>query len=113
MEVHDFPQSGYVNYSTILPESSYNINQNTNQTDIVQQILSVTQASQDHINEDSFGGNYTPAADDFSFLPHNDNQIHDLGSFNFDEDFKSDRIVENLRWIGMSDMDLEKVLILY
>ncbi|XP_009598687.1 NAC domain-containing protein 54-like [Nicotiana tomentosiformis] len=111
LEVHDFPQAGYVNYSTILPQSSYNINQNTNQTDIVQQILSVTQASQDHVNEDSFGGNYTQVADDFSFLPHNDNQIHDLGSFNFDEDFKSDRIVENLRWIGMSDMDLEKAFL--
>ncbi|XP_070012537.1 NAC domain-containing protein 54-like [Nicotiana sylvestris] len=112
LEVQDFPQAGYVNYSR-MSQSSNNIHQNTNQTDIIQEIFSVAQASQDHINQDSFGGNYA-------------NQIHDLGSFNFmeqfnedhngrsieigglDEDFKSDRIVENLRWIGMSDMDLEK-----
>ncbi|OIT34598.1 PREDICTED: NAC domain-containing protein 86-like [Nicotiana attenuata] len=112
LEVQDFPQADYVNYSTILPQSSYdNIHQNTNQTDIVQEMFSVAQASHDHINQDSLIGNYTQTADGFSFLPHHDNQIHDLGSFNFDEDIKSDRIVENLRWIGMSDMDLEKAFL--
>ncbi|PHT56327.1 NAC domain-containing protein 53 [Capsicum baccatum] len=104
LEIQDFPQVGYVDHDAKMPQSSF-------------------------INQDSWGGNSNLCApiDDFSFLiPPNNNQIHhDLSSFNFmeqddnvirsidigdfdHEDFKSDRMVENLRWIGMSNRDLEK-----
>ncbi|KAL3525090.1 hypothetical protein ACH5RR_013462 [Cinchona calisaya] len=92
------------------------------------EILSIAQASQDFINEDTWGGNiYAPADDDFSFLPPPSNSIHDSSSFKFmdklsedccfrpieiggmDEEFKYERIVENLRWVGMSEKDLKKV----
>ncbi|WMV16339.1 hypothetical protein MTR67_009724, partial [Solanum verrucosum] len=117
LEIQDFPQVGsYVDHAK-MPQSSF-----------------IHQASQNHlINQD-----YTSCApnidDDFSFLIplNNNNQIHhhgDLGSFNmmeqdenvirsidigdFDhhQDFKSDRMVENLRWIGMSNRDLEKAFL--
>nr|XP_016487654.1 PREDICTED: NAC domain-containing protein 86-like [Nicotiana tabacum] len=127
LEIQDFPQVGYVDNK--MPQSSFL--QSTNQTDIVEEILSVAQlASQNLINQDSsWGGNSCAPVDDFSFLPPNNNRIHDLGSFHFieqlkedqnvrspdigdfGEDFKSDRMVENLRWIGMSDGDLEKTFL--
>ncbi|XP_009625360.1 NAC domain-containing protein 86-like [Nicotiana tomentosiformis] len=126
LEIQDFPQVGYVD--TKMPQSSFI--QSTNQTDIVEEILSVAQASQNLINQDlSWGGNSCAPVDNFSFLPPNNNQIHDLDSFHFieqlkedqnvrsigigdfGEDFKSDRMVENLRWIGMSDRDLEKTFL--
>ncbi|XP_055805214.1 NAC domain-containing protein 54-like isoform X2 [Solanum dulcamara] len=114
LEIQDFPQVGsYVDHAK-MPQSSF-IHQNL-------------------INQDSWGGNNSscdPIDDDFSFLiPLNNNQSnHDLGSLNFmeqdenvirsidigdnfdHEDFKSDRIVENLRWIGMSNRDLEKTFL--
>ncbi|KAK4347634.1 hypothetical protein RND71_033973 [Anisodus tanguticus] len=119
LEIQDFLQVGYV-----MPQSSF-IHQTTNQTQLTSQNL---------INHhDSWGGNNSSGpVDDFSFLiPPNNNQIqHDLGgSFNFmeqdenvmrsidigdfdhDHDLKSDRLVENLRWIGMSDRDLEKTFL--
>ncbi|CAN4105408.1 unnamed protein product [Withania somnifera] len=132
-EVQDFPQIGYVmsQSNDVMYHQS-----TTNQTDIVQEILSVAQASHDLINQDSWDGNYNinyeDPSDDFSFLPHKNNQIHhDLGnSFNFmeqlkeddqdnarsiaigdfDEDFKSESMVERLRWGGMSDKDDETFL---
>ncbi|XP_027074037.2 NAC domain-containing protein 54 [Coffea arabica] len=121
LEVQDFPQVGFADAR--MPQLGY-IHENPNQQDIVEEILSVAQASQDFMNEDAWGGNYAPA-DDFSFLPPT-NQIHDSSSFKFmdklredcsfrsidiggmDEGLKSERMVENLRWVGMSDKDLEK-----
>ncbi|MCE5167265.1 hypothetical protein HAX54_045439, partial [Datura stramonium] len=131
LEVQDFPQVGYLMSQS--NDGMYH-QSTTNQTDIVQEILSVAQASHDLTNQDSWAGNYNNYAhpsDDFSFLPHNNynNQIHDddLGdSFNFmeqlkedddqnnvrsiaigdfDEDFKSDSTVERLRWVGLSEKD--------
>lgn len=100
--------------------------------DVLQEILSVAQASQQLINQDTWGGSFAPS-DDFSFQPYTDNQLgYDLGT-NFprlmerswdqdqksrnieigvsDEEFKAERMVENLRWVGMSSRDLEKVQI--
>ncbi|XP_015065776.1 NAC domain-containing protein 86-like isoform X1 [Solanum pennellii] len=124
LEIQDFTQVGsYVDHAKIPAQSSF-----------------IQQASQNHvINQDySWSGNYNSSCapnmdDDFSFLIplNNSNQIHhhgDLGSFNFMEqdenvirsidigdfdhqDFKSDRMVENLRWIGMSNRDLEKTFL--
>ncbi|CAN4078432.1 unnamed protein product [Withania somnifera] len=113
LEIQDFPQVGYADHAK-MPQSSF-----------------IHQASLNLINQDSWGGNNSCAPiDDFSFLiPPNSNQIHhDLGSFNFmeqdenvirsidigdfdHEDIKSDRLVENLRWIGMSNRDLEKTFL--
>ncbi|PHT89124.1 NAC domain-containing protein 53 [Capsicum annuum] len=129
LEVQDFPQVGYM----MSQSNDVMYHQGTtHQTDIVQEILSVDQASHDLTNQDSWAGNYNinyeDPSDDFSFLPHNNNQIHhDLDdSFNFmeqlkaeddqdnarciaigdfDEDFKSESMVERLRWVGMSEKD--------
>ncbi|KAL3525089.1 hypothetical protein ACH5RR_013461 [Cinchona calisaya] len=123
LEIQDFPQVGFADDAR-MPQPSY-IHENPNQQDIVQEILSVAQASQDFMNQDTWAGNYAPV-DDFSFLPPPSNQIHDSSSFKFmdqlredcsfrpteiggmEEEFKSERMVENLRWVGMSQNDLEK-----
>ncbi|KAM5558286.1 NAC domain-containing protein 54 [Rosa sericea] len=77
--------------------------------------------------------NYAPGANDFSFMVDRDahyNQItthHDMNPMRYvdkpwensyirsieigdleDDDFRTDNTTENLRWIGMSDKDLEK-----
>nr|GME19263.1 NAC domain-containing protein 86-like [Ipomoea batatas] len=137
LEVQDFPHVvGHVD-ARMMPhhhhQSSF-VNHDNN-PDIVQEILSVAQASQDLMNQDGWGGGgYAPTAasdDDFSFLlPHNANQFQDMGNFrfmdqlredqnggrnieitDFGDEFKPDRMVENLRWVGMSDKDLEKTLL--
>lgn len=113
-------------YSSSTPASGHG--------DVLQEILSVAQASQQLINQDTWGGSYAPI-DDFSFQPYSDHQIgdhHGLGA-NFprlmeksgdqdqntmsieigglDEGFRTERMMENLRWVGMSSRDLDKVLI--
>ncbi|KAA8530719.1 hypothetical protein F0562_005347 [Nyssa sinensis] len=122
LEVQDFPQAGFVDLK--LPQSSSNIRGNTNEHHLLQEIFSVAHASQELINQDTWGGNYAPA-DDFSFLAptrqlqdasssrfmdqfredHNSRSI-EIGGFG--EEFKTERTVENLRWLGMSNKDLEK-----
>ncbi|XP_019177519.1 PREDICTED: NAC domain-containing protein 86 isoform X2 [Ipomoea nil] len=139
LEVQDFPHVvSHVDSRMMMPhhhhQSSF-INHDNN-PDIVQEILSVAQASQDLMNQDGWGGGggYAPTAaadDDFSFLlPHNASQFQDMGNFrfmdqlredqnggrnieitDFADEFKPDRMVENLRWVGMSDKDLEKTLL--
>ncbi|XP_022846826.1 NAC domain-containing protein 86-like [Olea europaea var. sylvestris] len=117
LEVQDFPQSG-LSHSNAFHE-------NTNQhTDILEEILSVAQASHELQNQDAWGGMYA-SAEDFSFQPHN-NQIHGMDSFKYtdnlrdepnhrsikieekDKVFASERMAENLRWVGMSNKELEK-----
>ncbi|XAR73613.1 hypothetical protein NMG60_11007641 [Bertholletia excelsa] len=120
LEVQDFSNGGF--FDMKVPQSSTTLG-NTNQQDILQEILSVAQASKELINQESWGGSYhTPAGDDFSF-----HQPHAIGSSSRfaeaqwehqnastiaigggDEEFKVERSLENLRWIGMSNHDLEK-----
>ncbi|GMP32375.1 hypothetical protein CsSME_00006164 [Camellia sinensis var. sinensis] len=141
LEVHDFPQGGFVDLRIPQSDSIRSHNPNDHEEhDILQEILSVAQASQELINQDmtwgvtSGGGSFyaQQAGDDFSFHPHAV-QIHDMmnnggggGSSRlimedqqhtisrsieiggFDKDFKTERTVENLRWVGMSSKDLEK-----
>ncbi|MFS8010051.1 putative transcription factor NAM family [Helianthus anomalus] len=89
------------------------------------EILSVAQVSQDLNNQNTWGGGYSNHhEDDFSFLANNNsnNQMHDVGSFRFmgdDQNMRSievggahdqlgtNRMAENLRWVGMSNKDLE------
>ncbi|XP_038719750.1 NAC domain-containing protein 86-like [Tripterygium wilfordii] len=109
-------------------------NQTSNhETDFLQEILSVGQATQElinppsnhHLHQDTWGGNYTATnQDDFSFMA----AMDDINSMSYDDksgigprttrsleimgdidgDFKPERVAENLRWIGMSNEELEK-----
>ncbi|XP_071703538.1 NAC domain-containing protein 86-like [Rutidosis leptorrhynchoides] len=119
LQVQDFQHNGsttnYVDYK--IPQSS-------NNGATMHEILSVAQLSQDHINQNTWGGNYTGIDYDFSFLPHNngnhlqatsssrfigdDNQSTrciEIGDFN--EQMNTNPMVENLRWYGMSNKDLD------
>lgn len=132
LEVDDFPQAGFTDFR--MSQSITPIRESANETDILQEILSVAQASQELINQsnvpDTWGGNYAPE-DDFSFMvgrsdhSHNIQVSTDMSSERYwedpstrsinigdlDEDFKTERMAtENLRWVGMSDKDLEKSL---
>ncbi|KAK7841424.1 nac domain-containing protein 45 [Quercus suber] len=128
LEVEDFPQVGFTDFkvSQLTP-----ICESASETDILQEILSVAQASQGLTNQNNFpgtwGGNYAPD-DDFSFMVGRDtyNQVNDVSAERYidkpwedpnarsiqigdlDEDFKTERMTENLRWVGMSDKELEK-----
>ncbi|KAG6779037.1 hypothetical protein NC652_010450 [Populus alba x Populus x berolinensis] len=136
LEVEDFPQFGFTDMKMMhqpsMPEST-----STHQTDILQEILSVAHASQELINQSSFqdtwGGNYATADHDFTFMAGKDVQ-HNVYSdmtmnstrwaekpwvdpstssmsiemSDLDETFKAERMVENLRWVGMSNDELEK-----
>ncbi|XVE72015.1 hypothetical protein DITRI_Ditri11bG0004700 [Diplodiscus trichospermus] len=128
LEVEDFPQVGLSNKvmrTTPMCETQHD-------TDILQEILSVAHASQELINptthQDSWGGNCSNA-DDFTFMSGQgmyENQANEIScpqyinksleesstrSIDISEvqgDLKMERMVENLRWVGMSSKDLEQ-----
>ncbi|GAV61756.1 NAM domain-containing protein [Cephalotus follicularis] len=133
LEVEDFPQGGFTDMK-MLPSSS--MQETTNETDILQEILSVAQASQELINQSNhqytWDGNYGPN-DDFTFMVGKDNrydhmyQTDVMSSVRYidkswedlnnarsiqigdpDGEFERERMVENLRWVGMSNEDVEK-----
>lgn len=130
LEVQDFPQAGGFADARLMPQTSY-LQEPTNQQDIVQEILSVAQASQNFMNQDtSWGGSYINQDDEeFSFLSPNNQLMYDvkftdkfredqsfmrsiqIGNMNHEELKSADRMVENLRWVGMSDRDLEKTFL--
>ncbi|KAK4480050.1 hypothetical protein RD792_013107, partial [Penstemon davidsonii] len=125
LEVQDFPQTATLNNDPRMSHSSM-FHENKNQPDILEEIISVAQASQDLQNQESWAGIYAPI-DDFSFFL-NSNQEHELASSKYmnnvseeqnymrqieiedqkDEVFRNGRMVENLRWVGMSNNELEK-----
>lgn len=141
--MQDFPQAGgFGDARLIMSQNTSNYLQeeptNNNQQDIVQEILSVAQASQNFMNQETTwgGGSYInhhqqdDDDNDFSFLSQNDQLMYDvkftdkilredqsfmmrsiqIGNMNNEEELKSaDGMIENLRWVGMSDKDLEKV----
>lgn len=147
LEVEDFPQVGV---STLQSTG----HENPNETDILQEILSVAHVSQELINQSNFGdssstwgGNYANPVlpdHDFTFMVGKDNtttqynnshgQVNDetnsmryldhksswtdphartIEIADLEDEFKTQRKVENLRWVGMSNEDVEKVLYLY
>lgn len=136
LQVQDLPQQGSTSYVNLMnmQQTSRNMQEfatsNGPQLDIVQEILSVAQVSQDLISQNTWGGGYTSHhEDDFSFLTNNNsnNQMQDIVSNRFmgddqnmrsievggvDEQLGNDRMVENLRWVGMSNKDLEMVSII-
>ncbi|GFP82401.1 NAC domain-containing protein 45 [Phtheirospermum japonicum] len=121
LEVQDYPQA---NDPIRMPNSSpFHGNTNYQQPDIVQEILSVAQASQDLQNQ---AGIYEPV-DDFSFFLHSSQLAPpDISSSRYidsigqeqnrrsievgdnDEIFQTGGMAENLRWIGMSNKELQK-----
>ena len=125
LQVQDFQHRGTsTNYIESMPQSSNRPTMGSQQ-DLLHEILSVAQVSKDLIDQDEWVGSFAAGNDnDFSFLPNNSNQIHGVGSFRFmgddqnarsieiggfDEQMEPDRMVENLRWVGMSNKDLEMV----
>lgn len=108
-----------------------------NETDILQEILSVAHVSHELINNqsnfgDTWGGNYAPVLPnhDFTFAVGKDNitnynQINEMESMRsswstdphartieiaaLEDEFRTERKIENLRWVGMSNEDVEKV----
>ncbi|KAL3630364.1 hypothetical protein CASFOL_023348 [Castilleja foliolosa] len=119
LEVQDYSQAVFSNDPITMTNTNYQ------QNDIVHEILSVAQASQDLQNQD---GLYEPV-DDFSFLLHGSQlALPDISSSRYvgsigqehnhrsielvgDDDheiFQTGRMSENLRWIGMSNNELEK-----
>ncbi|MFS7955281.1 putative transcription factor NAM family [Helianthus anomalus] len=136
LQVQDLQQQGATSYVDLMnmPQTSSSIQDfttsNVPQQDILQEILSVAQVSQDLINQNAWGGSYSGHhEDDFSFLANNDsniNQMQDVGLSRFvgddhnmrsievggvDEHHGTDRMVENLRWVGMSNKDHDQVII--
>ncbi|XP_076946643.1 NAC domain-containing protein 96-like, partial [Bidens hawaiensis] len=128
--LQDLPQQGATSYVDMMnmPQTSSSMRDLSNSTgpqqDILQEILSVAQVSQDFINQNTWGGGYSGHnEDDFWFLANNtNNQMHDVGSFRFmgydqnmrsievgdaDDQLGTNRMAENLRWVGMSNKDLE------
>lgn len=135
--MEDFPQVGLADIKMMqqpsMPEST-----STHHTDILQEIRSVAHAPQELINQSSFqdtwGGNYAAPDLDFTFMSGKNVQHNILSDMmmnstrladrswidpstssryieisDLDEAFKTERMVENLRWVGMSNDDLEKV----
>ncbi|KAD3640593.1 hypothetical protein E3N88_29816 [Mikania micrantha] len=113
---HDNSVASYIDLKNI-PQSS-NASLIGSQHDILHEILSM--GSQDFINHDEWSGGYAAIDNKFSFMMNNDNQMLDSGSFEFvgddrntraieiddvDGKLKSDRMVENLRWVGMTNKD--------
>ncbi|XP_057442065.1 NAC domain-containing protein 54-like isoform X2 [Lotus japonicus] len=132
LEVENFPQVGI---SEMQMTQTYGAMQRA-ETDILQEILSVAHASQDLMNHQhssysqAWGGNenYASHEGDFTFMAGtNYNHINDMSSMSYSdktwedsntrsieigdvgEEFKAGRMVENLRWVGMSREDLEKM----
>ncbi|KAG5247248.1 NAC domain-containing protein [Salix suchowensis] len=136
LQVDDFPQFGFTDMK-VMQQPSMQECTSTHQTDILQEILSVAQASQELINQSSFqdtwGGNYATGDHDFTFMDGKDVQHNvysdmmmnstrwadkpwfdpstssrSIDMSDLDETFKAERMVENLRWVGMSNDELEK-----
>ncbi|XP_076900349.1 NAC domain-containing protein 54-like [Bidens hawaiensis] len=124
LQLQDLPQQGATSYVDMMnmPQTSSSMRDFSNsigpQQDILQEILSVAQVSQDFINQNTWGGGYSG----HHLANNTSNQMHDVGSFRFmgddqnmrsievgdaDEQLGTNRMAENLRWVGMSNKDLE------
>ncbi|KAG8373531.1 hypothetical protein BUALT_Bualt11G0033900 [Buddleja alternifolia] len=124
VEVQDLSQTAFVND----PRMSYSnvFRDNSNPPDILEEILSVAQASQDLQNQDTWGGIYAQV-DDFSFFLDSTSQADDhISSPKYMDNLKEEQshrtieisendelftvggMVENLRWVGMPNKELGK-----
>ncbi|KAK1439287.1 hypothetical protein QVD17_05103 [Tagetes erecta] len=138
LQVQDFnPADGVTNYVDMIknmPQSTNNAIPIDSHQDILHQIFSNI-GPQNIINHQDAAWdiasniNYAGIDDEFSFMPNDDNQMQGSGSFKFMGDdqvistrfvqiedvvggqMKTDRMVENLRWVGMSNEDLESAFL--
>ncbi|GLU10605.1 hypothetical protein SLE2022_273980 [Rubroshorea leprosula] len=114
LEVEDFHQAGLVHDYKVLRATS---TQNEN-TDVLQEILSVANTSQQLTNQpihQSMYGNWGTDTNthDFSFMTPKETYQTQFEEMNtraipicdLDEDFKTERMVENLGWIIHRDLD--------
>ncbi|XP_020234130.1 NAC domain-containing protein 86 isoform X2 [Cajanus cajan] len=130
LELDDIPQVGISELK--MTQASSSMQGSRTETDILQEILSVAHASQELINQSSYSqewdcnDNYAPRSEeDFTFMVGtNYNHLNEMRYVDktwedantrtieigdVDEEFKAERMVENLRWVGMSREDLEKM----
>ena len=125
LEVEEFPQAGISQLKMLQTGGS------KNDTDILQEFLSVAEASQELINQSNYSQtwvgneNHVPQ-DDFTFMV-GSSHMNEIGSMGYNErtwedpnmklieigdledEFKAESMAENLRWFGMSSKDFEKV----
>ncbi|XP_068495509.1 NAC domain-containing protein 86 isoform X2 [Phaseolus vulgaris] len=135
MQDLDFPQVGISKLK--MEQGSSSMSGSRNETDILQEILSVAHASQELINQSNYSSqpfmnaneNYAPHETDFTFMVGtNYNHVNDMNTMNMgfvdkawedkntrsieigdlDDGFKTERMMENLRWVGMSSKNVEK-----
>ncbi|KAE8735855.1 NAC domain-containing protein 74 [Hibiscus syriacus] len=113
LEVEDFPQVGVTNCKLMMRESRLEI-------DILDEIMAVAHTSQQLINQDAWGSS-SGNPHDFTFMNTtaatsvNDQMIFPQYTDKPLEEssirttiVQRDRMVENLRWVGMSNKDLEQ-----
>ncbi|OIV95704.1 hypothetical protein TanjilG_01498 [Lupinus angustifolius] len=133
LEVEDFPQAEISELK--LTQASSSMCESRNEIDILQEILSVAQAQElmnhQSNNSHALSGNenyYAPYdQNDFTFMVGtNNNHTNDMNYMkyvnqtwedhntrsveigDFDDEFKGERLVENLRWVGMTSKNIEK-----
>ncbi|KAB2004269.1 hypothetical protein ES319_D11G186300v1 [Gossypium barbadense] len=121
LEVEDFSQVGVANHKVMMRTAP--MRETQHETDILEEILSVAHASQQLINQDAWGGSSSSNGHDFTFMNtmyQHQNQINDQmncplytnqsleGSSTRSTMVQGDRMVENLRWVGMSGKDFEQ-----
>ncbi|TXG69839.1 hypothetical protein EZV62_004774 [Acer yangbiense] len=131
LEVEDISQIGFTELKTLHSNPS---RESMNEVNILHQILSDSHASQEpiyqsNLQDSSWGANYVHNGDDFSFKSGEDNHYNPCNDLmmslgrserpwenlnmrsieigDLDEQIKTERMVENLRWVGMSNKDLE------
>ncbi|KAK1370769.1 NAC domain-containing protein [Heracleum sosnowskyi] len=117
LQVHDFPQAGFGGLNNYTPSSS-NMYGNTavstnHQQDILNEIISVAQVSEEMMNQNSWIKENGTAQDDFNFLNHSNqdqglNIARSLEVSGSNEQFNNHKMAENLRWVGMSSNDFDK-----
>jgi len=130
MQDLDFPQVGISKLK--MAQASSSMSGSRNETDILQEILSVAHASQELINQSNYSSqpfmnanqNYVPHESDFTFMVGtNYNHVNDMNTMGFvdkpweDQNTRSIEIgdlddgfkTEDLIWVGMSTKNVEKV----
>ncbi|XP_027931539.1 NAC domain-containing protein 45-like [Vigna unguiculata] len=132
MQDLEFPQVGISKLK--MAQASSSMSGTRNETDILQEILSVAHASQELINQSNYSSqpfmnaneNFAPHESDFTFMVGtNYNHVNDMNTMGFvdkaweDQNTRSIEIgdlddgfkTENLRWMGMSSKNVGKSFI--
>ncbi|KAF6174590.1 hypothetical protein GIB67_006242 [Kingdonia uniflora] len=120
LEIDDFPHMDFLNSN--LPQYG-SLRENPNEGNVLHEIVSAACATQELTNQSFFHNTWDGSyafMDEFVSVNTQNHGINDICSSipiehnqfveinDFEEDFKTERIVENLRGVGMSRKDLEK-----